>query len=89
MGRRPCRWPCVRIPPRREGGCGVYDASSRKPAGAGSVGAERAAAGVCFSRGNMLELARDAADLQATVSIHGDLKTAKPAAQGAVTKVPT
>jgi hypothetical protein len=63
--------------------------SSRKPAGAGSVGAERAAAGVCFSRGNMLELARDAADLQATVSIHGDLKTAKPAAQGAVTKVPT
>jgi hypothetical protein len=62
--------------------------SSRKPAGAGSFGAERAAAGVCFSRGNMLELARDAADLQATVR---STATSRPRSRrpSAVTKVPT
>ena len=35
----------------------------------------RAAVGFCFGGGNVLELARDGADLAAAVSIHGDLKT--------------
>src|SRR6201997_5036040 len=44
----------------------------------------RAAVGFCFGGGNVLELARDGADLAAAVSIHGDLKTARPAEQGSV-----
>jgi dienelactone hydrolase len=44
----------------------------------------RAAVGVCFGGGNVLELARDGAELAAAVSIHGDLKTALPANQGAI-----
>jgi dienelactone hydrolase len=44
----------------------------------------RAALGFCFGGGNVLELARDGADLAAAVSIHGDLKTALPAEQGRV-----
>jgi len=42
----------------------------------------RAAVGFCFGGGNVLELARDGADLAAAVSIHGDLKTALPAEKG-------
>src|ERR1700751_3602684 len=44
----------------------------------------RAAVGFCFGGGNVLELARDGADLAAAVSIHGDLKTALPAEKGSV-----
>jgi dienelactone hydrolase len=44
----------------------------------------RAAIGFCFGGGNVLELARDGADIAAAVSIHGDLKTAAPAATGAI-----
>jgi dienelactone hydrolase len=44
----------------------------------------RAAVGFCFGGGNVLELARDGADLAAAVSIHGDLKTALPAGKGTV-----
>lgn len=44
----------------------------------------RAAVGFCFGGGNVLELARDGADLAAAVSIHGDLKTALPARKGAI-----
>lgn len=44
----------------------------------------RAAVGFCFGGGNVLELARDGADLAAAVSIHGDLKTALPAGKGAI-----
>ncbi len=44
----------------------------------------RAAVGFCFGGGNVLELARDGADLAAAVSIHGDLKTALPARKGAL-----
>jgi len=44
----------------------------------------RAAVGFCFGGGNVLELARDGADIAAAVSIHGDLKTALAAQQGAV-----
>ncbi len=43
-----------------------------------------AAIGFCFGGGNVLELARDGADIAAAVSIHGDLKTAQPAAKGVV-----
>jgi dienelactone hydrolase len=43
-----------------------------------------AAIGFCFGGGNVLELARDGADIAAAASIHGDLKTAAPARKGAV-----
>ena len=42
----------------------------------------RAAVGFCFGGGNVLELARDGADMAAAVSIHGDLKTALPGGEG-------
>lgn len=42
----------------------------------------KAAIGFCFGGGNVLELARDGADLQAVVCIHGDLTTPKPAQAG-------
>jgi len=44
----------------------------------------RAAIGFCFGGGNVLELARDGADIAAAISIHGDLKTAAPAQKGAI-----
>jgi dienelactone hydrolase len=44
----------------------------------------RAAVGFCFGGGNVLELARDGADIAAAVSIHGDLKTALAAKKGAI-----
>ncbi len=44
----------------------------------------RAAVGFCFGGGNVLELARDGADIAAAVSNHGDLKTALQARKGAV-----
>jgi dienelactone hydrolase len=44
----------------------------------------RAAIGFCFGGGNVLELARDGADIAAVVSIHGDLKTAQPAKKGSI-----
>ena len=48
------------------------------------IDGRRAAIGFCFGGGNVLELARDGADLAAAVSIHGDLKTALPAAKGRI-----
>ena len=44
----------------------------------------RAAVGFCVGGGNVLELARDGADLAAAVSIHGDLKTTLPAGKGTI-----
>jgi dienelactone hydrolase len=44
----------------------------------------RGAIGFCFGGGNVLELARDGADVHGVVSIHGDLKTVAPAAKGVV-----
>jgi dienelactone hydrolase len=38
----------------------------------------KAAVGFCFGGGNVLELARRGADLQATVCLHGDLTTKAP-----------
>lgn len=43
---------------------------------------QRAAVGFCFGGGNVLELARSGAPIQAAVSIHGDLTTTLPAAAG-------
>ena len=48
------------------------------------IDGRRAAIGFCFGGGNVLELARDGADIAAAVSIHGDLKTALAATRGAV-----
>ncbi len=42
----------------------------------------QAAIGFCFGGGNVLELARAGAPLQAVVSVHGDLTSPKPAAAG-------
>lgn len=42
----------------------------------------KAAVGFCFGGGNVLELARAGADLQAVVSVHGDLNTPSPARTG-------
>lgn len=48
------------------------------------IDGRRAAIGFCFGGGNVFELARDGADIAAAVSLHGDLKTPAPAAQGAI-----
>jgi dienelactone hydrolase len=48
----------------------------------GLINDQRAAIGFCFGGGNVLELARDGADLAAVVAIHSDLKTAAPAKSG-------
>jgi len=44
----------------------------------------KAAVGFCFGGGNVLELARIGAELQAVVCVHGDLTTPLPAAAGDV-----
>ncbi len=44
--------------------------------------ARKAAVGFCFGGGNVLELARAGAELQAAVSVHGDLNTLLPARVG-------
>lgn len=42
----------------------------------------QAAAGFCFGGGNVLELARDGADIKAVICLHGDLVTTMPAKRG-------
>jgi dienelactone hydrolase len=42
----------------------------------------KAAVGFCFGGGNVLELARSGADINAVVCLHGDLATTIPAKQG-------
>jgi dienelactone hydrolase len=44
----------------------------------------KAAVGFCFGGGNVLELARSGADLQAAISLHGDLTTSIAAKPGDV-----
>src|SRR5207253_10649069 len=44
--------------------------------------AKKAAVGFCFGGGNVLELARSGADLDAVVCLHGDLVTTMPARKG-------
>lgn len=44
----------------------------------------KAAVGFCFGGGNVLELARSGADLDAVVCLHGDLATTMPAKKGGI-----
>src|SRR5215472_14669307 len=60
----------------------AYETFLRLAQGRGLINHERAAIGFCFGGGNVLELARDGADLKAVVAIHSDLKTAAPAKSG-------
>jgi len=62
----------------------AYDAMIAEGSRRNLIDGRRAAIGFCFGGGNVLELARDGADVAAVVSIHGDLKTAQPAKKGAV-----
>ncbi|HEY1545789.1 MAG TPA: dienelactone hydrolase family protein [Xanthobacteraceae bacterium] len=48
----------------------------------GLIDHRRAAVGFCFGGGNVLELARDGAEVHAAVAIHSDLKTTAPAKLG-------
>lgn len=43
---------------------------------------KKAAVGFCFGGGNVLELARSGADIDAVVCLHGDLATTMPAKKG-------
>src|SRR5262245_35494844 len=45
---------------------------------------KKAAVGFCFGGGNVLELARSGAELDAVVSLHGDLQTTMPAKPGVI-----
>jgi hypothetical protein len=47
-------------------------------------GKRRAAIGYCYGGANVLDLAREGADVAAVVSIHGVLATAKPAPKGGI-----
>jgi dienelactone hydrolase len=62
----------------------AYDTMVAEGNKRGLIDNRRAALGFCFGGGNVLELARDGADIAAAVSIHGDLKTAQAAQKGAV-----
>src|SRR5580700_2434155 len=62
----------------------AYDAMIAEAGKRNLIDGHRAAIGFCFGGGNVLELARDGADIAAAVSIHGDLKTALAAKKGAV-----
>jgi dienelactone hydrolase len=61
----------------------AFDALARESErrGIGDLG-RRSAVGFCFGGGNVLELARAGADLQAVVCLHGDLITQLPAKTG-------
>lgn len=59
-------------------GCLVAEADKR---GIGDS-SKKAAVGFCFGGGNVLELARSGAQLDAAVSLHGDLGTTMPAKAG-------
>jgi dienelactone hydrolase len=62
----------------------AYDAMIAEGSKRNLIDNRHAAVGFCFGGGNVLELARDGADIAAAVSIHGDLKTARPAEKGAI-----
>src|ERR1700733_16106612 len=57
----------------------AYDAMIAEAGKRNLIDGRRAAIGFCFGGGNVLELARDGADIAAAVAIHSDLKTALPA----------
>jgi dienelactone hydrolase len=60
----------------------AYDTFIKLAKQRGLINDQRAAVGFCFGGGNVLELARDGADLAAAVAIHSDLKTNAPARPG-------
>jgi dienelactone hydrolase len=62
----------------------AYDAMIAEAGKRNLIDGHRAAIGFCFGGGNVLELARDGADIAAAVSIHGDLKTTHAANKDAV-----
>jgi dienelactone hydrolase len=64
---------------------GAFDAMTAEAAkrGIGDV-KRRAAIGYCYGGANVLDLAREGADVAAVVSIHGVLATPKPAAKGGI-----
>jgi dienelactone hydrolase len=64
---------------------GAFDAMTAEAAKRGIGDAKRrAAVGYCYGGANVLDLAREGADVAAVVSIHGVLATAKPAAKGGI-----
>jgi dienelactone hydrolase len=60
----------------------AYDTFLRLGRERGLINDQRAAVGFCFGGGNVLDLARDGADVKAVVAIHSDLKTKAPARPG-------
>ena len=60
----------------------AYDTFVRLGKERGLINDQRAAIGFCFGGGNVLDLARDGADVKAVVAIHSDLKTKAPARPG-------
>lgn len=62
----------------------AYDAMIAEAGKRNLIDGRRAAIGFCFGGGNVLELARDGADIAAAVAIHPDLATARAAEKGAV-----
>ena len=60
----------------------AYDTFVKLATQRGLINDQRAAVGFCFGGGNVLELARDGADVAAVVAIHSDLKTKAPARPG-------
>jgi dienelactone hydrolase len=64
---------------------GALDAMTAEAAKRGIGDAKRRAAiGYCYGGANVLDLAREGADVAAVVSIHGVLATAKPATKGGI-----
>jgi dienelactone hydrolase len=51
-------------------------------------GSRKAAVGFCFGGGNVLELARTGADVQAVACLHGDLTTKHPVTTAGIIKAP-
>jgi len=70
-------------PERRRRITGALDAL-RRESDKRAIGdlTRQAAAGFCFGGGNVLELARAGADIQAVICLHGDLLTPLPAKPG-------
>ena len=63
------------------GGLRRHDRAKPRKRGIGDA-KRRAAIGYCYGGANVLDLAREGADVAAVVSIHGVLATPKPAAKG-------
>ena len=62
----------------------ALEALTREAARLGGDTTRRAAVGFCFGGGNVMELARSGADIQAAVCLHGDLTSPRPAGAGEI-----